>query len=437
MKYFAIIGLALMLSAGTISAQESLRQRISENPLVAAGNGNVYPIPEQGAPKALKGFKPFYISHYSRHGSRWLIRREDYQRPLSILQEEYSRGNLTVLGEDVMHRLEIVCKAAESRYEELTVKGAEQQRGIARRMFSNYPEVLGNDAKVRARSTIVIRCILSMNAFTNALAGCNKTLDINADASKHDMYYMNWYDSEHIVPDKDLRAVTDSINKANIHPERFMSSIFKNPEGISQSFFSDMYMICGNVQGTTASDVSFWDLFTTDELYSLYYCSNAGWYFNHGNSPAKNNMRPFVQTNLLMTVIAQADDAIRDGEYAADLRFGHDGNLSSLVTLMNLNGLGASVSEIDRISESWSITDIIPMAANLQMVFYRDKSGEVIVHFALNEKEATLPIDAFHTSGKKSAPANFYLWSDVKSYWNSILDKSPSKHYADRLLGIE
>ena len=426
MKYFAIIGLALMLSAGTISAQESLRQRISENPLVAAGNGNVYPIPEQGAPKALKGFKPFYISHYSRHGSRWLIRREDYQRPLSILQEEYSRGNLTVLGEDVMHRLEIVCKAAESRYEELTVKGAEQQRGIARRMFSNYPEVLGNDAKVRARSTIVIRCILSMNAFTNALAGCNKTLDINADASKHDMYYMNWYDPEHIVPDKDLRAVTDSINKANIHPERFMSSIFKNPEGISQSFFSNMYMICGNVQGTTVSEVSFWDLFTTDELYSLYYCSNAGWYFNHGNSPAKNNMRPYVQSNLLRTIITQADDAIGDGEFAADLRFGHDGNLSSLVTLMNLNGLGASVKEIDRISEVWSITDIIPMAANLQMVFYRNKAGEVIVHFALNEKEATLPIGTYQPKGNKnSSTAKFYLWSDVKSYWSDILARSP------------
>ena len=115
--FFAFISAVLILSAGTVSAQESLRRRISENPLVAAGNGNVYPVPEQGAPKALKGFKPFYISHYSRHGSRWLISREDYQRPMSILQEEYKRGNLTVLGEDVMRRLEIVCKAAESRYE--------------------------------------------------------------------------------------------------------------------------------------------------------------------------------------------------------------------------------------------------------------------------------------------------------------------------------
>ena len=428
-KYFTVVSAAIILSAGTISAQESLRQRISENPLVAAGNGNVYPVPDQGAPKALKGFKPFYISHYSRHGSRWLISREDYQRPMSVLQEQYNRSNLTSLGEDVMHRLEVVCKAAESRYEELTVKGAEQQRDIARRMFNNYPEVFGNDAKVRARSTAVIRCILSMNAFTNALSGCNKTLDINADASKHDMYYMNWHDPEHIVPDVDMRAVTDSISKANIRPQRFMCSIFKNPEGISPSFFSEMYMICGNVQGTTVSEVSFWDLFTADELYSLYYCSNAGWYFNHGNSPAKNNMRPFVQTYLLRTIIAQADNAIGDGEFAADLRFGHDGNLSSLVTLMNINGLGASVKEIDRISEVWSITDIIPMAANLQMVFYRNKAGEVIVHFALNEREATLPIDAYQPAGaKKSSTAKFYLWDDVKSYWNDILACSPVKN---------
>ena len=69
---------------------------------------------------------------------------------------------------------------------------------------------------------------------------------------------------------------------------------------------------------------------------------------------------------------------------------------------MNLNGLGASVKEIDRISEVWSITDIIPMAANLQMVFYRNKAGEVIVHFSLNEKEATLPIETYQPDGAKN-----------------------------------
>ena len=137
---FSIISAALILSSTALTAQESLRQRIAQDPSVAAGNGNVYPVPDphQGAPKAPKGFKPFYISHYSRHGSRWLISREDYSRSQKILHRQYEKGNLTSLGEDVMHRLDIVCKAAEGRYEELTVKGSEQQKGIARRMYDNY-----------------------------------------------------------------------------------------------------------------------------------------------------------------------------------------------------------------------------------------------------------------------------------------------------------
>ena len=102
---------------------------------------------------------------------------------------------------------------------------------------------------------------------------------------------------------------------------------------------------------------------------------------------------------------------------------------------MNLNGLGASVKEIDRISEVWSITDIIPMAANLQMVFYRNKAGEVIVHFSLNEKEATLPIETYQPDGaKKSSTAKYYLWSDVKSYWNDILSCSPDSLSLERFL---
>ncbi|MGN0202887.1 MAG: histidine phosphatase family protein [Candidatus Cryptobacteroides sp.] len=429
-KSLSLACVTLLLSAAALSAQESLRQRIAADPLVAAGNNNEYPAPDprQTQPKAPEGFKPFYISHYSRHGSRWLISEKDYSVPRDLLHEEFGKDNLTALGEDVMQRLDIVCEAAEGRYEELTPKGAQQHREIARRMFRNYPELLGGNAKVRARSTIVIRCILSMNAFTNALSGCNPSLEIDSDASKHDMYYMNWYNPDGLVPDVDLSGLTDSLRKATLKADRFLASIFRNPEGIDEEFYSDMYMICGNVQGTTASGISFWDLFTTDELYSLFYCYNAQWYFNHGNSPAKNKQRPFVQTNLLRKIIAQADEAVNGGEYAADLRFGHDGNISSLVTLMNLNGLGASVEEIDRISEVWNISDIIPMAANLQMVFYRNRAGEVIVHFDLNEREATLPVGTYHPKGKDRAGTGcFYLWKDVKSYWNGILEASPVK----------
>lgn len=60
---------------------------------------------------------------------------------------------------------------------------------------------------------------------------------------------------------------------------------------------------------------------------------------------------------------------------------------------------------------------------------------EVIVHFSLNEKEATLPIETYQPDGaKKSSTAKYYLWSDVKSYWNDILACSPDSLSLERFL---
>lgn len=411
----------MLLAAGSAFAQESLRQEIERNPYVAAGNNALYPAPAGPVkPKAPKGFKPFYISHYARHGSRWLISESDYGYSAGVLHEQYDKGNLTALGEDVMRRMDKVCDAVKGHYEELTPEGALQHRGIAQRMYATYPKLLGGRAKVRARSTTVIRCILSMNAFTSALQGCNPTMEIQADASRGDMWYMHWGDPDHIIPVPDVKSERDSIQKHIIKddPGRFMSSIFKHPEGISPKIYGAMYHICGNMPGTPL-DVSFWDLYTTDELYAQLYPRNVGWYFARGYAPQNKYMRPFVQTNLLRTIIAQADEAVAGGEYSADLRFGHDSIIASLLSLMNLNELGESYTDYDRISEIWRIDKIIPMATNLQMSFYRNRNGEVLVHFALNETPASLPL-APYCDG-------FYRWEDVRAYWETRLEASPVK----------
>ena len=54
------------------------------------------------------------------------------------------------------------------------------------------------------------------------------------------------------------------------------------------------------------------------------------------------------------------------------------------------------------------------MAGNIQIVFFRNKSGDVLVKFMLNEREVKVPVTT------DCAP--FYHWKDVKDYYNSILD---------------
>ena len=70
MKKFFFLSLLMIFSFNVFAQEEALRL-IAENPDRAANNMHSYefnPIEDTPAPK---GFKPFYISHYGRHGSRY------------------------------------------------------------------------------------------------------------------------------------------------------------------------------------------------------------------------------------------------------------------------------------------------------------------------------------------------------------------------------
>ena len=55
------------------------------------------------------------------------------------------------------------------------------------------------------------------------------------------------------------------------------------------------------------------------------------------------------------------------------------------------------------------------MAANLQMIFFRNNRGDILVKFLHNEREVHIPIatDIFP----------FYHWADVRTYLEEIVNK--------------
>ena len=67
--------LLLLFLAVSANAQKSAWDEIKEDVCIAGGGYCSYPYPRHEVPKltpAPKGYKPFYMSHYGRHGSRWL-----------------------------------------------------------------------------------------------------------------------------------------------------------------------------------------------------------------------------------------------------------------------------------------------------------------------------------------------------------------------------
>ena len=67
----------------------------------------------------------------------------------------------------------------------------------------------------------------------------------------------------------------------------------------------------------------------------------------------------------------------------------------------------------DEVNGRWDSADFINMGANIQLVFYRNGSGEVLVKLLHNEKETTIPaLKPYH--------GPYYSWSTLRAYLLSL-----------------
>ena len=96
MKKLLSFSLALACAA-TLFAQNP-KQDFKNNRDMAADSYWAYPGPTKQLTPAPEGYIPYYISHYGRHGSRWLINPKDYTEPVGVLQEADKAGKLTATG---------------------------------------------------------------------------------------------------------------------------------------------------------------------------------------------------------------------------------------------------------------------------------------------------------------------------------------------------
>ena len=401
------------------SVQEDLKRDIR----YSASNQMAYPTPTQALTPAPEGYKPFYISHYGRHGSRYLINPKDYSYPHEVLKSADSAGVLTPLGRNVLKRYEIIIQEADNRYGELTPLGAEQHRQIARRMYERFPEVFEGNVWVDAKSTVVIRCILSMTNELTELTRLNPKLRIRHDASMHDMYYMNFNDKELLKKkwNKESNDVYEKYFKEMVNYDYAFCQLFTDTSFVwrkadARKFYEKLFHTANNLQNLEArKKVTLYDLFTDEDIYNNWRVANMWWYLGYGFSQLNGGKQPYVQRNLLRKIIEEADSCIVLQNPGATLRFGHETMVMPLTVLMGLNGYDLVTDDYAHLDQKgWVNYRIFPMGANIQLVFYRRNTGnkDVLVKVLLNENEATLPI--------KSNTAPYYKWSEVRQYY---LDK--------------
>ena len=374
------------------------------------------------------GYEPFHIDHYGRHGSRWLTSGRTYERPVLQLTKAKEAGMLNLQGELLLRLLTLVNEKSKHRVGDLSDEGAEQHQEIAERMFRNFPEVFQGNARIEAKSTVIIRCILSMQNETMRLRSLNPELNIHTDASYHDMYYMGWGYGEDTLAN-DLRKSMDPISNGFydrcLHPERFISQLVNDTAWAAanldgRQLMRDVFDIAGSLQGHhDFNDISLYHYFNNSEIFELWRLKNIYWYVHWANAPQNGNRMPFIERALLWDMIQQSGAAIVTGERGANLRFGHETCVLPLACLMEIDNVNYSCEDLDSLHVYWQDFNIIPKACNIQMIFYRpvgtrgNRLGDVLVKVLYNEHEATLP--ATPVTGP------YYRWSDLQQYYEKKL----------------
>ena len=419
--YIAIVAFAVTAKAQTV------RDIIEKTPSYASCNYHTYPdsITAVLTPSPA-GKKPFYISHYGRHGSRYISNRAGYETPYVMMQHADSLDELTAVGKHVLYEMNSIMRDTEGRWGELTGYGKRQMENIGQRMVRNFPEVLCPGANVKCVSTIVPRCIESMGSIAMKMLQECPQLNITMEASKRNQWYMNYQDRKlrrnYMTPE--AQKAYDAYIKPRMGNTRLMELIFQNPdivkEFVDEEFFNYYLMKMALFQYNISYNRNprLIKLFNTDEFYSMWQVDNALWYIQHGACKLNGGRQPYTQRYLLRQLIADADSCIKLDKPGAQLRFGHETVLLPLVCLIGVNGFDLQTSNLDELeAKGWWCSSVFPMGSNIQFIFYRSnpKDRDVLFKVLINEAEATLPI--------KTDCAPYYHWNNFRKYCLEKLDQ--------------
>ena len=411
------------LSTLCATAQKLDAEFFDKNPDAAGGIYYTYRYTPSQTTPAPKGYKPFYISHFGRHGSRYHASKGVYEYPQAMLNKAKEQGALTELGEQIQVLVDDIANRARGREAELSVQGVNEHRGIAERMYRSFPMLFkGKNTYIESRSSDYPRCVLSMAAFNERLKELNPKMTIyRTTYDSLQVYLRPSYGRKSIA--KEATRVTDKDINAKIaeHLPSIARRLFTEQfiaEQDSAKLFSAMrtlYYLSICIQDTEGS-VRFHNLYTGQERAEIWEQINKHRYALYGASTRWGDAILGDGANLIREVVRDADElivAVNSGNTprTAYLRFGHDYTVIAALAVMQVEGRSARVDDLNTLKYQWADFMITPMATNLQWIFYRNKAGEVLVKLLHNEQEVRLPI--------QSATAPYYRWEDVRNAFNA------------------
>lgn len=358
--------------------------------------GSLKPYPAPGKsfeyPDSLK---PVYISHVGRHGARYPAGPAHSVALQRALQRADSAKTITPLGRKLLKLTDYVIETSRNRWGALDSLGMAEQRGIASRMFMNFPEPF-RSGSVNAISSYSPRCMMSMFSFVHQLDRLNNSVEVITSTGRQNSKLMRPFDLSEDY--KEFRAsdgwktVYDDYMRQTVPVsalERALGKDFPYNGETSQDLALMEYYVLAALSAMGV-DVNVLEYLTIEEYNALWSTFNLRQYLQRVASTI-SSVPADIASDLVLDIIARTDGFISGSNPATvDLRFGHAETLMPLFSLLRLPGCYYLTNYFDTVATHWRDFDVVPMAANIQFILFKSAKGAYYVRVDLNETPVRL-----------------------------------------------
>lgn len=360
--------------------------------------GSYMPYPAVTPVAVPDSLEPVMVNHVGRHGARFPSSDKNVKRLSAALEEASQSGSITQAGRSLLALCRRITEATAGQWGALDSLGMAEQRGIASRMYRNFPSLFAG-GRVMAESSYSPRCIMSMYVFAHQLSRLNNKIELTTSSGRQNSPLLRPFDSDaeyREFRDADLwRAPIDELERSLISDAPLRRVLGKSaalPEDSAElrelAMAEYAVVACASAIGIDPRSEQY---FTSEEYNRLWACSNLRHYLQYSASTistAPAEMAAPLLANLIGTTCSAVEG---NAPAAVMLRFGHAETLMPLLALMHLPGCYYMTNYFDTVAMHWRDFYIVPMAANLQLILLRHKqSGAYYIRVDLNETPVPL-----------------------------------------------
>lgn len=174
----------------------------------------------------------------------------------------------------------------------------------------------------------------------------------------------------------------------------------------TRSLAIDEYHFLGGL-AAMGIEVDLSQFLSRDEINALWSVYNLRQYLQRTAS-VLSSVPADIASPLVLDLIRTTDAAVAgNSDATVHLRFGHAETLLPLFSLLRLRGAYYLTNYYDTVAQHFKNFDIVPMAANLQMILFKSDRGAYYVRFDLNEH----PIPLMPNDERIYIP-----WSEAREY---------------------